>query len=113
MRSPEAAAQGQLDAYNNRDIETFCQFFTSDVKVFDLASGELLYEGQEAFHNRYKELFDSSPNLDCKLVGRLVCGNFVYDQEQVTGHASGANLHAVATYEVIDGLIKKVWFTKE
>ena len=39
-------------------------------------------------------------------------GRFVIDHEEVTGTFGDTSrtIHAVAIYEVIDGLIRRVWF---
>ena len=38
-------AQGQLDAYNDQDIEDFLKFYSEDVEVYNFPY-ELLYKGK-------------------------------------------------------------------
>jgi hypothetical protein len=40
-------------------------------------------------------------------------GNFVIDQERVSGFPNGRVINAVAMYEARDGLIQRVWFVPE
>ncbi|MEM8883067.1 MAG: nuclear transport factor 2 family protein [Planctomycetota bacterium] len=109
-RTPEEAAQAQLDAYNARDLEAFLACYTEDVEVFDLPGTEAKLQGREAMRPVYGRMFDATPDLHCELVARLCHDRFVIDQEYVTGRAEP--VRAVATYEVIDGLIRRVWFLR-
>ena len=47
MKTAEELAQGQLEAYNNHDIETFCTYFAQDIKVYDAHDQALLFEGKD------------------------------------------------------------------
>ncbi|MGM0597228.1 MAG: nuclear transport factor 2 family protein [Myxococcota bacterium] len=102
----------QLAAYNQRKLKQFVAQFSPEVEVYDLKTGELLMQGKKAFSIRYAKLFKSRPELHCKLVKRIICGNFVIDEELVSGMVAGKKVHATAIYQVKDGLIIKVWFIK-
>lgn len=110
---PAELAQGQLDAYNARDLETFLTFYAEDVVVHGLP-GTVLMTGREQMRSRYRELFDSSPELNCQLVSRMVKGEWAVDEEKVTGHAAdpAGEVHAVAIYRCEDSLIREVYFLK-
>lgn len=109
-----ALAQGQLDAYNKRDLETFCKFFHPEVQVFRVGQvPEKMYEGMETFRENYRKRFDSNPDLLCELKSRVVLNNSVLDEEWVTGVVGqGQPSHVVAIYHFRDGLISAVWFTR-
>jgi hypothetical protein len=47
--------------------------------------------------------------LRAELVGRLVVGSKVCDHERITGLVDHA-VEALVTFEVQDGLIRRVWF---
>ena len=76
-------------------------------------AGTVLMAGREAMRERYTRLFADHPDLHCDLVHRVEHERFVIDHEHVTGMKDDEVVHAVALYEVEDGLIKNVWFLRE
>lgn len=107
--SPEQIVQEQLDAYNNRDIDAFMATYSNDIKLFNFPN-EMRSEGQEAMLKNYKSFFENTPDLNCKILKRMVIGNKVIDHEFIT--ANGSTFKAVAVYEVENGLISKVTFIR-
>ena len=110
---PAAAAQRQLDAYNALDVEAFLAAYARDCTVRSFPSGAVLMDGREAMRKRYATLFADHPDLHCELVQRVEHESFVVDHEHVTGLRDDEVVHAVAMYEVRDGLIANVWFVRE
>jgi hypothetical protein len=110
MPTPEQLAQLQLDAYNSQDINAFMECYAPDVEVFTQGVSEPSYRDHADMRETYKKYFEANPNLHAALIHRIVQGRFVIDHERVTGRADGRDLRAVAIYEVIDGLIRRVWF---
>lgn len=105
-----APAQKQLDAYNNRDIETFMECYAETCYVED-GAGNVLMENKEAMRKRYDILFQESPDLHCRLVSRIVLESYVLDEERVTGsRGSSEERHVVAVYKIENGLITHVRF---
>ena len=105
--------QRQLEAYNRRDLETFTSCFHSDVVVTSLPDGNVTCAGLSEFRSRYRQLFESSPELHCELKSRVVLDNTVIDEEWISGASKYPNgLRAVAIYGFGDGLINRVWFPK-
>lgn len=109
----ERAAQTQLDAYNARDIDAFASVYTDDVRLIDLATGTIFCTGIEELRQRYAKQFTEKTDLHCRLVRRIVCPPFVIDEEVVTGLSPDGHVHAVATYECLDGKICRAWFLRE
>ena len=106
------AAQGQLDAYNARDIDAFLPWLSDACEARDLATGEVVIPAGAAFRERYAELFGSHPLQRADLLGRIVLDRFVVDCEHTYGYGDGrAPRRVVAIYETADdGTIKRVWF---
>lgn len=111
VRSPEECAQAQLDAYNAGNITAFAAVYAADVQLMDLASGTVFCMGRDALIERYGKMFHEHPSLHCTLVSRIVAPPFVVDEEHVIG-LTDHPVHAVATYEVHDGLIQRAWFLR-
>ncbi|MBC7429314.1 MAG: nuclear transport factor 2 family protein [Bacteriovorax sp.] len=107
-----ALAQGQLDAYNKRDLEAFCNFYHPSVQVFKLAQNEKTCDGIQAFRSMYKTRFEDAPELHCELKSRVVLNDSVLDEEWVTAGAGSTPSHVVAIYSFKDNLIAHVWFVR-
>lgn len=104
--------QGQLDAYNRRDLEKFMIFYSQDIEVFDFPNNQSRIKGIDAVRESYKKLFEENPKLHCNLVNRIVQGAVVIDQELVTGFEGKPNLNAIAIYRLENNLIREVHFIK-
>jgi hypothetical protein len=103
----EVVVQRNLDAYNARDIDAFMKDYADDVKLYNYPN-ELRTEGKSQMRKGYAEWFKNTPDLRAFIKKRIVIGNKVIDEEQVT--ANGQVFNAVAIYEVENGLISKVTF---
>ncbi|MCA0132180.1 nuclear transport factor 2 family protein [Winogradskyella alexanderae] len=103
----EAIVQRNLDAYNARDIDAFMKDYADDIKLYTYPN-TLRTEGKETMRKGYKDWFDRTPDLRAFIKQRIVIGNKVIDEEQVT--ANGQIFNAVAIYEVENGLITTVTF---
>ncbi len=106
--TPEELVQRQLNAYNFRNIEAFLDTYADDVEVYDFPD-KLQYRGKQQMHRIYSEMFNKVPNLHCELLGRIVRGNIVIDNEKV--RAGNETFGGAAIYHVENGKIKKVYFT--
>lgn len=112
-QTPEACAQAQLDAYNARDIAAFADAYSDDVQLIDLATNTVFCQNKQHLINRYGPMFAEHPDLHCELVHRITAPPFVIDEERVRGLRPGVVVHAVATYEVHNGVIRRGWFLRE
>lgn len=106
-----ALAQAQLEAYNQRDIETFCKHYHPDVEVYRLPSREPICLGLQSFRDLYKKRFDENPQLHCELKSRTILNNSVIDEEWVTGVVGAqAASHVSAIYFFKENLIHQIYF---
>jgi hypothetical protein len=106
---PEIIVQKQLDAYNARDIEGFLATYASDIKLYNFPN-TLRTDGVAAMRKGYGSYFESTPDLHAEIKNRIVIGNTVIDEEEVT--VNGYISNAVAIYEVENGKISKVTFVR-
>ncbi len=102
--------QGQLDAYNARDVERFLTFFTEDCVIED-GAGNLLMKGHAAMRERYGPMFAANPQLHCRIASRIRIGEYVVDEERITGRGPEEQ-HAVAIYRVAGERISHVRFLR-
>jgi hypothetical protein len=102
--------QAQLDAYNARDLERFIACYTPDVRIED-GAGNLMMQGHAAMRERYGPMFAQYPQLHCRLASRIRIGDYVVDEERITGRAPEEQ-HAVAIYRLAGDLIAHVRFLK-
>ena len=102
----------KLEAYNARDIDRFVACYAPDATI-EQGQGNVVIKGHEAMRARYGALFDSSPNLKCRLVNWIRVGAYVIDEEKVIGYGLEGHpdrIHAAAIYRVRDDKIVHVLF---
>ena len=108
--NPEAVVQRQLDAYNARDLARFVACYAEDVRVWRPPAPQPVLVGRQALSDHYASHRFNLPGLHAALLGRLVFGNKVIDQERMVG-VGEQPIDAAAVYEVnAGGLIAAVWF---
>ncbi|WP_166926112.1 amidohydrolase family protein [Flavobacterium poyangense] len=105
--TPIALAQRQLNAYNFRNIDAFLEPYADDVEIY-LFPDKLMYKGKEEMRKEYSQMFDSTPNLHCQLLNRIVQKNIVIDQERV--QVRDKIVEATAIYHIKNNKIQKVYF---
>lgn len=105
--NPEALIDRQLAAYNAQDLEAFVACYAEDIELFTFPQEPLL-KGKAALRERYGDLFRTHPGEQATILHRAVYGHFVADHEQM-------RLRPIAPtviYEVIEGLIRRVWLLR-
>jgi hypothetical protein len=89
MSSPAPdPVDAQLAAYNARDLEAFVACYNADCTIDD-GQGTRLMSGRAEMRTRYRALFDGSPNLHCEIVHRTRVGDYVLDEERISGRLPG------------------------
>jgi len=106
---PEKVVQEQVEAYNRHDIEAFLKTYSPDIKLYEFPDKESA-SGLEAMRERYGKLFKREPDLKVKIAKRIVQGDCVIDQEELSG--GGRQWTAVAIYRVKGDKITAVWFLR-
>ncbi|WP_166038855.1 amidohydrolase family protein [Sphingosinicella sp. YJ22] len=108
--TPEEIVQRQLNAYNARDLEAFIATYHPDVQIYDFPDAPTM-QGHAAMRRQYGAMFERAPALHAYVPRRIAVGNYVIDEEIVSGLPEGRRIRGAAIYEVRDGLITRVWFT--
>ena len=109
----EKIVQGQLDAYNKRDLDLFLSYYSSGVEIYNFLESKPYITGQAEMKKVYRDVFESSPALNAKIASRIVFDNKVIDHEQVIGRKGVDFLEVVVIYEVNNNLIDKVYFIRK
>ena len=105
-QSAETIVQANLEAYNERDIETFMSYISEDIEMYNLGDCEPYMKGKEAVEKLYADYFDRSPELHSEIKKRIVFDNKVIDHEYITGaNGSSDPFELVFMYEVENDLI--------
>jgi uncharacterized protein (TIGR02246 family) len=92
-----------IQAYNERDLERFVACFAPDCVMED-AQGRVLLRGHAELRAHFRRVFDESPELHCEVVHRARVGEYVVDEERITGRVGG-DQHGVVVSHVEDGVI--------
>ena len=107
--TPEEAVQGQVDAYNARDLERFVAYYSDSISVFRMPGTEPTLAGKSRFAEFYATQRFNRPGLRAEILHRMVLGHNVIDHERIYG-VQEQPFEIAAAYEVIDGMIHRVWF---
>ena len=87
-------------------------FYAEDVKVRDF-DGNVLMDGHEGMRGQYGPLFRDSPDLRAEIPHRIVAGEYVVDEENISGFNLAGfpeAMHVVVVYRVRAGLIQDMTF---
>ena len=103
----EAIIQRNLDAYNAKNIDAFMADYADHIKIYNYPN-QLRTDGKDAMRKGYIDWFKRAEGLKAIIKKRIVIGNKVIDEEEVT--ANGQTFNAVAIYEIENGKIAKVTF---
>lgn len=107
--TPEMLVQKQVNGYNARNIDAFLEPYSEDAELY-MFPNQLISKGKEAMRKDYTDMFNRLPDLHCEIKNRIVNGNFIIDQESVSGMRKDQKIEASAVYEIKDGKIIKVYF---
>jgi hypothetical protein len=109
--SRQAVVQGQLDAYNAQDLETFVTFFDEEITISDLNAAPNL-TGLDAYRLRHEGLFAQFPENRAELLSRIVVGDTVIDHERVFRSPEATPFEVAAIYSFAGDKIARVDFVK-
>jgi hypothetical protein len=93
-----------LAALNERDLDAFVACYTSDATIGD-GYDRIRASGHDGLRAIYRGMFERFPTLHVEPGWRTSVGDFVVQEETVTGR-SGHERH-VAIYLIADGLIAR------
>ena len=92
-----------VEAYNARDLDGFIACYSPDCVMED-ARGQIVARGHEQLRTRFERVFEASPKLHCEIVHRTRVGEYVVDEERITGRVGG-DQHGVVVSHISSGVI--------
>jgi hypothetical protein len=107
---PRDIVQAAIDAYHDHDLDRCLGYYAPDVVVKD-AEGRVLMDGTEAVRSRYATSMTDNPNIRYDIPNRIALGDWVIDEERVTGFSKpGAPevVRAVLVYRISGGWIREI-----
>lgn len=93
--------------FNKQDLEGFASFWHDDIKVYDLKTNELRFEGKDILI-KYNLEPCSNPNKRIILENVIIRDNFEF-AFKTWSYMSG---YDIIVLEIKDGKMKTVWFTR-
>ncbi|MEP6675545.1 MAG: amidohydrolase family protein, partial [Ferruginibacter sp.] len=106
--SPEMLVQQQVNAYNAHNPDAFVATYSDTAIFYNFPDMSVLMKGRDQITQEYASI-KNEPSLHCKILNRIVQGNKIIDQEEISID-SGKKIHAVVIYIVEAGKITKVYF---
>ena len=107
---PREIVQAAIDAYHAHDLDGCLGFYAEDVVVKD-STGKVLMDGAAEVRARYARSMADHPELHYDIANRIALGQWVVDEERVTGMSgprAGEAMRAVLVYRFEDGLIAEI-----
>ena len=105
---PDVIVQKQVEAYNAHDVNAFSACYALDAQVIEFQTGKVYDKNNQEIRLAYAQLFKDLPLIKCSIRSRIVQGEYVIDQELVTG-TSIPEFFATAIYQVKNEKNIKVW----
>ena len=102
--------QAAIDAYHAHDLDRCLSYYAPDVVVKD-ADCRILMDGAEAVRARYARSMTENTNIHYDIPNRIALGDFVIDEEQVTGFTKPDApdvVRAVLVYRFSGELIREI-----
>jgi hypothetical protein len=93
-----------VQAYNARDLDRFIACYSADCVIED-ARGALVARGHQDLRAHFGRVFKGSPNLHCEVLHRTRLGEYVVDEELISGRAGVGEQHGVVISHVSGGVI--------
>jgi len=100
----------QIAAFNARDVEGFVSHYADDASVV-LFDGTPMFPDKQVMREQYGKLFADSPDLHVEIPSRMVAGDFVIDEEHLSGdqfEGMPPEMTALSVYRVVDGTIARL-----
>jgi len=106
---PSDVVQAAIEAYHAHDLDRCLSYYAPDVVVKD-ADGKVTIDGSAAVRARYARSIAEQPDIHYDIPNRISLGEFVVDEELVTGFSKPGSpaARAVLVYRFAGDLIREI-----
>ncbi len=105
----EQVIEKQMQAFDNRDIESMMTVFNNDIKIINFSDNKILIDGFEECREMYSALFKHSPKLYAEIINTIYFENKVIVHEFIFGrNGSDKKMEQVIIFEVESEKISKI-----
>ncbi|WP_183575067.1 nuclear transport factor 2 family protein [Mucilaginibacter sp. X5P1] len=105
----EQVIEKQMQAFDNRDIESMMTVFNNDIKIINFSDNKILIDGFEECREMYSVLFKNSPKLYAEIINTIIFENKVIVHEFIFGrNGSDKKMEQVIIFEVENEKISKI-----
>ena len=115
---PKDLIQTNINAFNAKNPEVFAETFHPDATIIDGHSGNVLLDGRQQIHSRFKVLFsfDIFHDQHIEVLNRQQIGGFFVETQKRRGRRDSIlnlNESVEAKYEIQDDLIYSITYTNK
>ncbi|WP_158995394.1 nuclear transport factor 2 family protein [Mucilaginibacter sp. L196] len=105
----EQVVEKQMQAFDNRDIESMMAVFNDDIKIISFSDNKTLIDGFEECEKMYSDLFEHSPKLYAEIINTIIFENKAIVHEFIFGrNGSDKKTEQVIIFEVENEKISKI-----
>ncbi len=105
----EQVIEKQMQAFDNRDIESMMAVFNDDIKIISFSDSKILIDGFEECEKMYSDLFEHSPKLYAEIINTIIFENKAIVHEFIFGrNGSDKKTEQVIIFEVENEKISKI-----
>ena len=112
--SPSDLVERYMAAYNDHDVAAMLELAHPDIQWLSIDGDEVqvVTEGRDALGEAMRGYFESAPSSRSVIEATMTSGSRVSVRERAEWEtASGTRSQAaLAVYEIVDGLIRRVWY---
>lgn len=110
----EQIIEKQMQAYDDRDIDSMMSVFSEDIKIIDFSSNKTLIDGINECRRVFVDLFKQSPKLRAEILKTITFDNKVIVQEYIHGrNGSNEQIEQVIIFEINNKKITKINMIRE
>ncbi len=110
----EEAFVSQMIFFNEHDVEGMTNGVSDDMVYYYVMADSLVEEirGKDAFRKAMTEYFESTPNVQSKIISSFQSGEMISFEEEVSWGEEGnrKSARSLGVYQIKQGAIYRAWY---